>query len=220
MILQDTPPGQLPTGIHGRYIRCVIEADMTDPNRSGYREALEKEFEDVLKFKSLTPEDIQNKIRGPYTEATITLKQGAQPKSVQPFRCLGVRAAAFKALLDKFSDRGMIKEAEGDPLWIARAFVVPKLGGKWRLVIDYRHLNDNIVNITYPIPIIEDRIVEEGENALWSIFDLEDGFHQMPLSPDNRHLTSFTTPLGVFEWQVLPMGLKASPSQYQRMVSY
>ena len=220
VILQDTPPGQLRTGIHGRSIRSVIEADMTDPNCSGYREALEKEFEDVLKFKSLTPEDIENKIRGPYTEATITLKKGAEPKSVQPFRCLGVRAAAFKALLDKFSDRGMIKEAEGNPLWIARAFVVPKPGGKWRLVIDYRHLNDNIENITYLIPIIEDRIVEEGKNALWSIFDLEDGFHQMPLSPDSRHLTSFTTPWGVFEWQVLPMGLKTSPSQYQRMVSY
>ena len=191
MILQDTPPGQLRTGINGRSIRSVIEADMTDPNCSGYREALEKEFEDVLKFKSLTPENIENKIRGPYTEATITLKQGAEPKSVQPFRCLGVRAAAFKALLDKFSDRGMIKEAEGNPLWIARAFVVPKPGGKWRLVIDYRHLNDNIENITYPIPIIEDRIVEEGKNALWSIFDLEDGFHQMPLSPDSRHLPSF-----------------------------
>ena len=90
---------------------------------------------------------------------------------MQPFRCLGVRAAAFKALLDKSSDRGMIKEAEGNLLWIARAFVVPKPGGKWRLVIDYRHLNDNIENITYPIPIIEDRIVEEGKNALWSIFD-------------------------------------------------
>ena len=69
--------------------------------------------------------------------------------------------------------------------------MVPKPGGKWRLVIDYRHLNDNIENITYPIPIIEDRIVEEGKNALWSIFDLEDGFHQMPLSPDSRHLPSF-----------------------------
>ena len=59
---------------------------MTDPNRSGYREALEKVFEVILKFKSLTPEDIEKKIRGPYTEATITLKQGAEPKSVQPFR--------------------------------------------------------------------------------------------------------------------------------------
>ena len=100
VILQDKPPGQLRTGIHGRSIRSVIEPDMTDPNCSGYREALEKEFEDVLKFKSLTLEDIENKIRGPYTEATITLKQGAEPKSVQPFRCLGIRAAAFKALLD------------------------------------------------------------------------------------------------------------------------
>ena len=86
-------------------------------------------------------------------------------------------AAAFKALLDKFSERDMTKQAEGSPLCIARAFVVPMPGAKWRLVIDYRHLNDILDNIL----IIEDRIVEEGKNALWSIFALEDGFHRMPL---------------------------------------
>ena len=46
-------------------------------------------------------------------------------------------------------------------------------------MIDYRHLNDNMDNITYPIPMIEDRIVDEGKIFLLSIFNLKDGFHQI-----------------------------------------
>ena len=70
---------------------------MTDPNCAVFRQALEREFADVLQFRSLTPNDKAHKLHGPYTEATVTLRQGAEPKLVQPFRCLGVQAAAFNA---------------------------------------------------------------------------------------------------------------------------
>ena len=53
---------------------------MTDPNCAVYREALESDFADVLQFKSLKPEDIANQLPVPHTEATITLKEGAEPK--------------------------------------------------------------------------------------------------------------------------------------------
>ena len=87
-------------------------------------------------------------------------------------------------------------------------------------MIDYRHLNSQIRDVIYPLPIIEDKILDEGQNVLWSIFDLEDGFHQMPLEETSKHLTAFMTPWGFFEWEVLSMGLKTAPTAYQRMVSW
>ena len=50
------------------------------------------------------------------------------------------------------------------------------------------------------------------------LIDLEDGFHQMHLEEDCKHLTAFCTPFGVFEWTVLPMGVKVGPAAYQQMV--
>ena len=47
-------------------------------------------------------------------------------------------------------------------------------------MIDYRHLNSQIKDFTFPLPNIEDKILKEGKNVVWSTFDLEDGFHQMP----------------------------------------
>ena len=42
----------------------------------------------------------------------------------------------------------------------------------------------------------------------------------MLLEESSKHLTAFVTPWGVFEWEVLPMGLKTAPTAYQRMVSW
>ena len=42
----------------------------------------------------------------------------------------------------------------------------------------------------------------------------------MPLEESSKHWTAFMTPWGVFEWEVLLMGLKTAPTAYQRMVSW
>ena len=42
----------------------------------------------------------------------------------------------------------------------------------------------------------------------------------MPLTEESRPLTAFCTPWGVYQWNVLPMGVKLGPQVYQRMVTY
>ena len=42
----------------------------------------------------------------------------------------------------------------------------------------------------------------------------------MPLEESSRFLTAFCTPFGVFEWNVLPMGVIVGPAAFQRMVSW
>ena len=44
-------------------------------------------------------------------------------------------------------------------------------------------------------------------------------FFQTRMHPDDVHLTAVTTPFGLFEWLVMPMGLKNAPSIHQRRVS-
>jgi len=49
--------------------------------------------------------------------------------------------------------------------------------------------------------------------------DLEAGFWQIAINEADRIKTAFTTPVGSFQWRVLPMGLKNSPSHFQRLMS-
>jgi hypothetical protein len=41
------------------------------------------------------------------------------------------------------------------------------------------------------------------------------GFWQLALEPSSRPLTAFTTIHGLYQWKVLPMGLKTAPSIWQ-----
>ena len=88
----------------------------------------------------------------------------------------------------------------------------------WRLVIDYRYLNSQSTDDSFPLPVIEDLITGQAPNNIWSLFDLQDGFHQMHLHPDCQVLTAFVTPWGVYMWLVLPMGVKNGPAMFQRMI--
>ena len=72
----------------------------------------------------------------------------------------------------------------------------------------------------FPITLIEDSITKQSENRLWSIFDLEDGLHKMHQHPDSQEYTAFVTPHGVYQWTVLPMGVKNGPAMFQRMIAW
>ena len=157
-------------------VRAVIESDLQHPMCEKYRQMLEEEFEDVFCFKPHTELEKFPGLRGEHGTCRVELGDNPQRKSVEPYRCVGIRAAAFKALIEKFQGCGMLREAKGDPQWVSGAFLVPKPGRKRRLVIDYRHLNSQIRDVIYPLPIIEDKILDEGQNVLWSSFRLRRWF--------------------------------------------
>ena len=49
---------------------------------------------------------------------------------------------------------------------------------------------------------------------------MRDGFHQVPLKKEHRHITCMSTPKGTKQWMVMVMGLKNSGAIFQRMMEY
>ena len=180
----------------------------------------EKTVFNPIRTQDVTPE--AKKARGPHSTLRLELlPEHAGPRADKPIRAVGEREKALWDKIEKFKDRGMLRDAKGQPQWVARAFLVPKPGkNDWRLVIDYRHLNSCLKGNSFPLPVIEDQIANQEGNFIFSIIGLEDGFHQMHLEESSKHLTAFCTPFGIFEWNVLPMGVKVGPAAYQQMVQY
>ena len=199
-----------------RSVRAAVQADQEDPRCAEIRAQLQECFKEKT-FQHTPIKEVPRDLR-PHGEHAIPFKTATpQPQKCVPYRTCGIRDAAFRELVNKFIARGFLQKSGS--VWGARAFVVPKAGGKWRLVIDYRHLNSQVSDDPSPLPVIEDMILSQGKNALWSVFDLEDGLHHMHLAPESRRYTAFVTPWGVYGWLVLPMGLKTAPTAYQRMVA-
>ena len=126
--------------LQARSVRSVVELDMQDPRCADYRARLMERFKTVFEF-SENILDVDPARRGHLEDsvAVIHLKNGAVPQRVAPYRTVGVRDAAFRELIAKCFKRGMLERSHS--AWVARAFCVPKPGGKWQLVIDYPYLN-------------------------------------------------------------------------------
>ena len=206
-----------------RHIRSVISADEDRTGCEDLKEMIMQKYQKSF-FETMNTPDVTEEAQaalGPHARVKLTLKEKhAGPRADKPIRVVGPKGFALYDKVMGLKKESMLRKAEGDPQWVARAFLVPKPGGKWRLVIVYRHLNFCMEGKFFPLPVIEDQLADEQGNSLFSLIDLEDGFHQMHLEEDSKHSTAFCTPFGVFEWNVLPMGVKVGPAAYQEMMQH
>ena len=170
----------------------------------------------------LRPGQEHPKVRG--TErlgfAKLDLYPNAKPKSVKPIRLVGERAAAEKEMVEDFLARGWIEPCPASE-WASNGFVVPKKEkGKWRLVVDYRQLNEAILPDAHPLPLIENMLENQSKHKIFTIVDLSKGFHQIPLHPESRAKTAMNLAGKRYQWRVMPMGIKNGPAIFQRVMDH
>lgn len=90
---------------------------------------------------------------------------------------------------------------------------------KWRMCVDYRMLNKQLIADKYPLPRIDEILDNLGRAKYFSIVDLQAGFWQIPIEKNSREMTAFSTEKGAFQWKVLPFGLNIAPNSFSRMMA-
>ena len=90
---------------------------------------------------------------------------------------------------------------------------------QYRVVLDYRGVNQILEKDVYPLPNLEANLSKLGKANWFTTLDLLQGFHQVELADDgSKEITAFNTPLGQFQYVRMPMGLATSPSTFMRLV--
>ena len=79
---------------------------------------------------------------------------------------------------------------------------------KWRMVIDFRKLNENSVGDSYPLPNIQDILDKIGRARYFTALNCVSGYHQIPIAEEDKHKTAFSTAAGHCEYNTMPFGLR------------
>ncbi|GFY09501.1 retrovirus-related Pol polyprotein from transposon 412 [Trichonephila clavipes] len=80
---------------------------------------------------------------------------------------------------------------------------------KWRLVLDFRKLNEKTLTQDFVISTLDDILHEISGSNYFSALDMKSAFYQIPLHFADRHKTAFSTPDGdKYQFNRLCFGLK------------
>ena len=82
--------------------------------------------------------------------------------------------------------------------------------------MDYRRLNAKTLADSYPLPRMDYCIDSLGNAVVFTMLDCNSGYWQIPVAPEDRDKTTFTTHMGTFRHLRMPFGLKGAPATFQR----
>ncbi|KIK18686.1 hypothetical protein PISMIDRAFT_14183 [Pisolithus microcarpus 441] len=123
----------------------------------------------------------------------------------------------MKALCDFVDENlkcGKIHESKSDQA--APVFFVRKKDGKCQLIQDYHHLNEHMIDDSYPFPNVQQLIDELCKSCFYAKFDIQWGFTNIRVKDSNIWKGAFVTPLRLFEPLVMFFGQKNSLPMFQR----
>ncbi len=148
----------------------------------------------------------------------LELKPDAKPYYAKPWPVPHVHLATLKDEVERLVDIGVLTEETSSP-WGAPTFIVPKKDGTVRFLTDFRELNKRIVRKPFPIPKIQDMLMNL-EGFKWaSSLDLNMGYYHILLTPNAQKICTLVTPWGKYSYKKLPMGLCNSPDIFQEKTS-
>ena len=140
----------------------------------------------------------------------------AQPIALPLRRIAWLERDMIREEVDKMKAQKVV--VESDSPWSSPPVLVKKKDGTVRFCIDYRKLNEVTVPDQYPLPRIDDVLDALEHGRYFSVIDLKSGYWQIPMRDSDAAKTAFRTADGLFQFTVMPFGLRNAPATFQRLM--
>ena len=114
---------------------------------------------------------------------------------------------------------GIVEKVEGPTPWVSPLVIIPKKNGGVRVCVDMRIANAAIKRERHPTPTVDDLIHILNGATVFSKLDLRAGYHQIPLAPESRYITTFATHKGLRQYARLNFGTSSASEMFQDIIS-
>ena len=143
--------------------------------------------------------------------------EDSKPVKQHPYRMNPLKRKYLQDEVKYLLENDFIEPSQSN--YSSPCILVPKSNGTYRMCTDYRKVNSVTKTDSFPIPRIDDCIDKVGNSKYVTKFDLLKGFWQVPLTDRAKEVSAFATPNGLYQYKVMPFGMKNSPATFQRLVN-
>lgn len=144
-------------------------------------------------------------------EHSFKLKPDKDVVFVRQYR---IQKIEISKQVQELLDKDIIEKSTSrfnSPLLLVKKRTEENQKPNYRLVIDYRKLNEATINQSYPMPLIDEITDNLHDSENFTILDVYSAFHQILLRNDCRYLTAFSTSHEDYQFKCTPFGLQSSP---------
>ncbi|KAE8240484.1 hypothetical protein A4X13_0g7783 [Tilletia indica] len=150
-------------------------------------------------------------------DMTIPLRPDANLRPEAPRRVSPEKRQAIDAAIDQLLDWDVIEPSQSS---VSFPVLMVKQQTKWRFCVDYRQLNTHTIPDRYPLPTIDSIFHTLSGKKWFSALDAIRGYHQLGVKPEDRWKTAFVCHRGLYQYKMVPFGLRNAPAVFQRLMDH
>jgi transposase InsO family protein len=169
--------------------------------------------ESKVRYKKLFDNDLSEPISG--IEVDIRMKAGVKGFVHKPYTVpFSVREKVGKEI-DELEKAGIIERVEYCE-WASPMVIVKKPNGEIRPCLDgSKTINPFIETNHYPIPLIDELLVNKSGAQWFTVIDLKGAYTQLCVNERTKQLLGINTIKGLYIYKRLPFGVKPAASIFQ-----